>query len=177
LTHINQALDDGTASFMSTQRRRVDWVPEEEVAGRNALESSSDVAHSAHSSGETGGRSVERPSLQAQDPRIGWDRAGNRPTQRALAGTKGAFAGSNWTRSQGHILFLVFDRSDRRETLVPVTSAEAARRTVVKLNTKNRVCHREATKLNTKNQLCHREATIRVLPRGPRSVPRCGWPL
>jgi hypothetical protein len=43
-------------------------------------------------------------------------------------------------------LFLVFDRSDLCVTLISVTSAETARRAVVKLKTKNQVCHREATR-------------------------------
>ena len=41
-------------------------------------------------------------------------------------------------------MFLVYERSGRRDTLIPITSAEAARKTVVKLKTKNPVCHREA---------------------------------
>ena len=40
-------------------------------------------------------------------------------------------------------MFLVFDRSDRRDPVIPATSAEAARGAAVKLKTKNRVCHRE----------------------------------
>jgi hypothetical protein len=41
--------------------------------------------------------------------------------------------------SRGKALFLIFDRSERRPTLTRVTSAEAARRVVFRLETKNRV--------------------------------------
>jgi hypothetical protein len=41
-------------------------------------------------------------------------------------------------------LFSVFDRFDRRETLMPVTPAKGARKAVVMLKTQNQVCHREA---------------------------------
>ena len=54
---------------------------------------------------------------------------------------RGASRGQTLGASRDQTSSLVFDRSDRRETSIPVTSAEAARRAVVKLNLNMRIFH------------------------------------
>jgi hypothetical protein len=69
-------------------------------------------------------------------------------------------------------LFLVYERSGRRDTLIPITSAEAASKAAVKLKTKNQVCHREAAK----SDHLKKQKTKADTAKPPKSNPFVQWP-